>query len=192
MPRGGLGRRARHRRSPVAPSARAAGTGSARGRAGSRVWPGTAAGQDELTPLPAEGPRAAAPEDGAAAPGPVGAALGWATAALTTLTWPPQRPAGPGSLRQSRQPWVSGSVPSEPFSQPRRSSPPSPSYRSPRSHVLPSPKTQARAFLERLRKRGTATCQPRPQPVLGTPAQHHHAPRPRATPGTGRPRPAAR
>lgn len=83
------------------PSAFAAGMGTTRGRAHSGAWPGTAAGQDELTPLPAKGPRATAPEDGAAAPVLVGAALGLAVGALITLPLPPQSLARPRSLKQA-------------------------------------------------------------------------------------------
>lgn len=101
MLRGGLGRQAQHRRRRGAPSARAAGTGTACGRTRSGAWPGTAASQDELTPLPAKGLRAAAPEDGAAAPVLAGAALGLAAGALITLPLPSWSLAGPRSLQQA-------------------------------------------------------------------------------------------
>lgn len=83
------------------PSACAAGMGTARGRARSGAWPGTTASQDEPTPLPAKGPRAAAPEDGAVAPVLVGAALGLAAGALITLPLPSRSLAGPRSLQQA-------------------------------------------------------------------------------------------
>lgn len=142
MLRGGLGRRAQHRRSPGVPSAFAAGMGTARGRAHSGAWPGTAAGQDELTPLPAKGPRATAPEDGAAAPVLVGAALGLAVGALITLPLPPQSLAGPRSLQQAIRP-LGALLPAPPW---LPSSLASSSYRNPRSHALPSQKTRREPF----------------------------------------------
>lgn len=98
---GRLGRQAWHRRSPGVPSAHAVGTGTARGHARSRSWPRGTPGSDELTPLPDKGPRAATPEDGAAALVPVGAALGLAMDALVTLPLPSRSLARPSSLQQA-------------------------------------------------------------------------------------------
>lgn len=83
------------------PPAHAVGTGTARGHARSRSWPGSTPGSDELTPLPDKGPRAATPEDGAAALVPAGAALGLAMDALATLSLPSQSLARPSSLQQA-------------------------------------------------------------------------------------------
>lgn len=120
-----------------APSARAAGMGSARGRARSGAWRGTAAHQDELTPLPAEGLRATTPEDGAAAPGLAGPRVLSSPRLCHPGAWPD--PAG------SHQPRVAGSDPREPFSQPRCGYLAA-WYHNPHSPVFPSQKNKHEPF----------------------------------------------
>lgn len=150
------------------PSARAVGTGTARGHARSRSWPSSTPGLDELMPLPAKGPRAATPEDGAAALVAMGAAPGLAGDALVTLSCL----ASPSSLQQAISHGQQDQTPQGPLP-----APPCllaawlPPLSQPALSSTSQPKKQARAFLESLGKPGTATRQPQPQPVLVTPAQ---------------------